>query len=107
MSEQTADEFMDDLNRLIDRAISEDKVMYCRSHDLHFRPEELRKLNAEGKFRWGAVNWILMSKTDAMTWYDTAIRRAEKHVEKLREQQDRFADWISGDEPMLSSGKGE
>ena len=57
---------------LFDKAEQQRLWFYSRYQDLWFSPEALKRHQAEGRFRWGAVNWEL--------------RDPRERVAKLREE---------------------
>lgn len=62
------------LNALIDKAKAEGKWLWCHYQDIWFSPAQLREQNANGKFRWGAVNWKLRDPQERVA---EARRRAD------------------------------
>ena len=48
-----------EMEGLFKRAKEEGLWFWCHYQDLWFSPDELRKAQADGRFRWGAVNWKL------------------------------------------------
>lgn len=75
-----------EMNALIDKAEKEGKWLWCRYQDLWFSPAELRKEQANGNFRWGAVNWELRDPQDGLAEleHDVALAEGEVAAFKLR-----------------------
>jgi len=47
------------LDKMFARARQERLWFHCSYQDLWFSPDELERAQADGRFRWGAVNWSL------------------------------------------------
>lgn len=57
--ESRADPIAQSLAPLFERADREGLWFYCYYQGMWFSPAELRGHQATGRFRWGAVNWVL------------------------------------------------
>lgn len=69
------------LSTLIEQAEKDRKWLFCHYQELWFSPQELRALNAKGRFLWGPANWQL--------------RDPEEHVKVLAEriEEAKAAHW--------------
>jgi len=62
------------------RADREGLWFYSPYQRLWFSPNELRVYLDDGRFRWGAVNWVLRDPHEALAEARAAVRNAEKEV---------------------------
>lgn len=80
------------LQSLIRQAREERKWLHCSYQDLWFSPTELEREWANGRFRWGAVNWTLRDPkilieqsnadaTNAIAYRDRILARITKELE--------------------------
>ena len=67
---------MKELHELIDRAEQAGQWLRSPYQDLWFSPAELRDHIANGKFRWGVVNWELRDPTERMAQLHANVRAA-------------------------------
>ena len=72
------------LQDLIDQARREGKWLWCHYQDLWFSPAQLEKENAEGRFRWGPVNWKLRDPIER-------LGEAERRVSEAMDERNRIA----------------
>lgn len=63
------------MGKLFERAKERELWFNCRYQNLWFSPEDLEEKQANGKFRWGAVNWEL--------------RDPQERIEQLRREMGR------------------
>ncbi len=68
----------ENLKPLFERAERDGLWFYCSYQDLWFSPKQLRIEQANGRFRWGAVNWRLRDPKEQL--YDI-----EKKTEEMRD----------------------
>lgn len=54
-----SDSFQSEWEAFYAKAEANHQWIWDRYHDLWFTPAELRKLQSEGRFRWGVVNFEL------------------------------------------------
>ncbi len=66
------------MESLLAQAEREGKWLFCHYQGLWFSPEELRKAQSEGRFRWGAVNWILRDPTEKLAVIDRGVEELER-----------------------------
>lgn len=75
---------MKELEELIRRAETEDLWLCCVvDPDTVFTPKQLRRENAEGRFRWGPSNWVLVIP-------ENEIRRRERAIENMKSKYEAF-----------------
>lgn len=79
-----SDVVMGPLNDLIAEARATRRWLWCCYQDLWFTPDQLEAANAEGRFRWGAVNWKLCDPRERLA-------KAEADAVAARERADRIA----------------
>lgn len=72
------------LNALIEQARAEKKWLWCYYQDLWFSPDELTAQNAEGRFRWGIVNWKLRDPVEMLQEAEQCAAKANAEVEGVR-----------------------
>jgi hypothetical protein len=60
-------------------------ALHCDYQDLWFSPAGLRKAQADGRFRWGPVNWAILDPRDK---YNAMLKRADD----MRKEAEEFAD---------------
>lgn len=72
------------LEPLIAQADRDGMLLVTGYQNLAFTPDELRRANAEGKFRWGPDNWRLVSRADWLKGYEDAITRATAERDAAR-----------------------
>lgn len=68
------------LQNLIDEARGNGKWLWCSYQDLWFSPDQLEAENANGKFRWGPVNWKLRDPGERLS------EAKERTARALREE---------------------
>lgn len=59
---------------------------WSRYQDLWFSPKQLRAAQAEGRFRWGPVNWELHHPSERLNRALERARAAEADVERIRKE---------------------
>lgn len=64
------------LPELIDKAERNTLWLWCRYQDLWFSPAQLREANAQGRFRWGPVNWELRDPKERLAEADRRAKAA-------------------------------
>ena len=64
------------MNLMIDSAEKQKMWMFCQYQALWFSPQELRKAQAEGRFRWGPVNWQIRDPQERMAELERGIALA-------------------------------
>lgn len=74
------------LNELINQAEREGKWLWCHYQDLWFSPAQLRDQNANGKFRWGVVNWQLRDPQERLDEAQRRVNAATQEAERIRRQ---------------------
>jgi len=67
------DEVLDGLEPMFKEAEEKGLWFYCFYQAMWFSPTELREEQANGKFRWGAVNWKLRNPQDELKSLDKKI----------------------------------
>lgn len=75
-NEQAAADALSLLEPLIQQAEREGKLLESTYQNIVFTPAELRRANAEGKFRWGPVNWRLVTKQEYLAGFDASVQNA-------------------------------
>lgn len=76
----------DALCDLILKAEKEGKWLYCSYQSLWFTPQQLRDANANGKFRWGVVNWQLRDPRERVAGLERMATGAQQELERVRKQ---------------------
>ena len=66
------------MNLMIDSAEKQGLWMFCQYQALWFSPQELRKAQSEGRFRWGPVNWEVRDPQERMAELERGITSAIK-----------------------------
>jgi hypothetical protein len=67
------------LRPLLEQAEREDKLLRSTyDGDIVMTAKELRAANAEGRFRWGPVNWTLITVDDYLRGFDASVERAQQ-----------------------------
>ena len=69
---------------LIEQAEREGKLLESTYQNILFTPTELRRANAEGRFRWDLVNWRLRDIADVLKGYEASVENAKQELEKAR-----------------------
>lgn len=77
---------MKEMEPLIERAKKEGKWLWCRYQDLWFSPGELEKNMAEGRFRWGPVNWELRDPLEKIRNIENEIEGKKQTLEELKQR---------------------
>lgn len=85
------DEILEGLAPLFKRARRE-KLLF-RSHYQHviFTPDELEETQKKGSFRWGAVNWELVSAKDIR---EDKVRAVDRATKELIEFEGKYAEYL-------------
>jgi hypothetical protein len=63
------------LKPLFEKAEREGLWFYTSYQDLWFAPAELKQAQKEGRFVWGAVNWILRNPQERLSEFNNTERR--------------------------------
>jgi len=74
------------MNELIQKARKEKLWLHYSYQDLWFTPNELEKLQAEGRFRWGSINFSLRNPQEEVEWLKSKVAEAEKNLENFIER---------------------
>jgi hypothetical protein len=54
--------------------------LHCAYQDLWFNPDELKKAQSEGRFRWGLVNWELRDPRHRVSALRREITKLEAEI---------------------------
>jgi hypothetical protein len=73
----------DDMDDLIDRAEREGKWLHTCYQDIWFKPSELRRARAEGRFLWGVPNWTLRDPRERLAEAEQAAQAAVAHRDRV------------------------
>lgn len=73
-----------DLRDLFARAKAEGLWFYNPYQGMWFAPSELADNQAQGRFRWGHVNWELRRPQELIAQLETTIEKAEGEIEKVK-----------------------
>ena len=68
------------LDQMIAEAEATGMVLNSTYQNLWFTPAELRKENANGRFRWGPVNWELHRPEEHTVELINAVKSAEDNL---------------------------
>ncbi len=71
---------MKSLQKLIQQARDEQKMLWCRYQNLWFLPDQLEDLNQRGKFRWGAINFELRDSMERVEQLNKELKEKEKEL---------------------------
>lgn len=71
---------------LIERAKKEGKWLRCSYQDIWFSPSELENAQADGKFRWGPVNWDLFDPNDKVRSLELEIENKKRSLEEFKKR---------------------
>lgn len=80
----TSNDIVKGLEPLFERADKEGLWFYCSYQNLWFSPEELRKEQANGRFRWGYPNWDLRDPADEVAYLERTIERYQEDLASLK-----------------------
>ncbi len=83
--ENTTKPWNEGMEELIYQAEREGKWLRSPYQDLWFSPRELRTAQADGRFRWGVVNWELRDPKEN-------LKELDKEIEKLRLERSALLD---------------
>lgn len=78
-----------ELTDLIEKARTEKLWIYYSSQDMWLSPSSLEKLNAAGRYLWGAVNWQL--------------RNPREQIDEINKRIENFKDRIVDIETEIAS----
>ena len=81
---------MTDLEAMFKEADETGKWFWCHYQDLWFSPDKLRKEQAEGRFRWGAVNWKLRDPAERVLETEAKLEYAKREHDRVLKQ---LNDW--------------
>ncbi len=84
------------LEWLIQQARDEGKYLYCSYQNLWFSPDELEQSNKEGRFRWGAVNWVLRSPDERLEEMYKSVEYHNREIRAMKSKMDSIARVFSG-----------
>ena len=79
-NEMTKEEVLKTLEPLFEKAQKEGLWFFGNYQSLWFSPAELRTKHQEGKFIWGAVNWILRNPNEYIEELEDELERREKNI---------------------------
>lgn len=71
---------------LLTEAEAKGHWLWQRYYDLWISPAELRNAMAEGRYRWGAVNWEIRDPQEALAALDTRIGDLQQERTRLEER---------------------
>jgi hypothetical protein len=74
---------------LFERAEREGLWFYTNYQQMWFSPKELKKYQAEGRFRWGPLNWHLRNPREALDEAARQMAQAQQYYETLKAQIER------------------
>ena len=74
------------LAAMIAEAKQKNCMMHCYYQDMWFTPDELAASNAAGRFRWGPVNWEMVSLSDYKARMVRDAENLERNAASLREE---------------------
>lgn len=74
------------LEPLFEEARRDGKWFWCRYQDLWFSPDELADRHANGKFIWGAVNWVLRDPQEQVDEADRRAAAAQAEADRIRQR---------------------
>ncbi len=69
------------MEELFATADQEGLMLHCAYQDMWFTSDELRADQANGKFRWGPVNWELRPASDRTRVLEKAVISAQKRLD--------------------------
>jgi len=75
-----------DLEALVREAEAKGLWLFAGYQQLWFSPKGLRAAWADGRFRWGAVNWQLRDPQERVKELEAAVRAAEQDLKTFRFQ---------------------
>ena len=71
---------------LFEKAERENLIFYSRYQGLYFTPKELRDNQKNGRFRWGAANWELRSRTSKIEKLEENVTREQLELDKMKKR---------------------
>lgn len=74
------------MEELIAQARAEGKWLWCHYQDLWFHPDALEKQQANGRFRWGPVNWKLRDPKERLQEAQARRDVAEDEVARIERE---------------------
>jgi hypothetical protein len=75
-----------DLVAMLERAKREKLWFFCSYQELWFSPAELENAWAEGRFRWGAVNWKLRQPAKHLAELAEDVQQAERQQQEFAQK---------------------
>lgn len=72
------------------KAKEEGKILWFRYGDVYFTPERLATLQAQGKYLWGAGNFVQLTKDEVI----------ERCADDIYHAMDKFANVLTNEELM-------
>ena len=72
------------LEPLFERAEREGLWFYSNYQGLWFSPAQHRKEHANGKFRWGPVNWQLLPPSEYIAGAEQRAKQANEELGRVR-----------------------
>lgn len=74
------------LPELIAKARREGKWLFCAYQALWFSPDQLARENANGRFRWGVVNWQLRDPQEHLAAARRAVDVAQAEMDRIEQE---------------------
>ncbi len=76
------------LEPLFEEARERGLWFFCHYQQIWFSPDELERQHAEGKFRWGAINWQLRDPEEHVSGLVKARDAAESELDAFLKRLD-------------------
>ena len=72
------------MEQLIRKAEKEGLWLHCNYQDLWFHPQELRDLQANGRFRWGPENFRLRNPKRRLETLRENLKHAQREFDSFK-----------------------
>lgn len=73
----------EELAAMMDRAKWEGLFFHCSYQDLWFTADELERMWADWRFRWGACNWTLRTREERIKLLSGELSAARNNVQSI------------------------
>jgi hypothetical protein len=72
------------MSALLEEAETKGLWLYTSYQDLWFSPAQLREHQANGRFRWGVVNWRLRDPQEMVQNAERDVATAQMNLDRVR-----------------------
>jgi hypothetical protein len=84
-----------EMAEMYQRAVKERLLFYAHSQSLWFFPDQLAKMWKDGRFRWGARNWLLKHPQESIYQLNQRIQDLHGQIQEISLQRNAIVDYMT------------